>query len=262
MPTELKIRWQGDARGLADKRLSLSAFGEPLTLLLAALRRIATNLVTDALEDKNVGRLANAARQLDIEIFDLVKESSGFDGLITITAPTAGENLDLFQNLAENSGAQLLDAINSERNGILKNASVRKYLKALPPGVTYQSYELHDNGRVLREVSFGEMHIPSLPPDLPYIAHYSGRIVGVGFEPGKSEVRVKTAAATVALSATAEQVDSALELRGADVLAVAVVRGSTHRLLILQDSQLPINRSTRDAAIFARWDGLLQRLAQ
>src|SRR5689334_3751010 len=111
MPTELRIRWQGDTRGLADKRLSLSAFGEPLNLLLVALRRIATNLVTDAFEDKNIGRFANAARQLDIEIFDLVKESSGFDGLITLTAPSPGENLELFQNLADSAGVQLLDAI-------------------------------------------------------------------------------------------------------------------------------------------------------
>jgi hypothetical protein len=66
VPTELKIEWEGVAPGLADKRLSLSAFGEPLTILLAALRRIASNLVGDALEEKNVGRFTNAARQLDI----------------------------------------------------------------------------------------------------------------------------------------------------------------------------------------------------
>ncbi|HEX7681352.1 MAG TPA: hypothetical protein VF713_24675 [Thermoanaerobaculia bacterium] len=262
MPTELKIRWQGDARGLPEKRLSLSAFGEPLNLLLKALRRIATNLATDASEDKKVGRLANAARQLDIEIFDLVRESSGFDGVITLGAPALGENLVLFENLAQSAGLRLLEAIDDERNGIARNAGVRNYLESLPPGITFQSYVLHDNGKAIGDVSFGEMTITSLPPDLPHIAHYVGKIIGVGFEPGKPEVRVKTANATVSLSASADHVEKALDLRGSEIIAVAVVQGSSHRLLIIQDSQSPINTSTRDVVVFDRWNGILRRLAQ
>jgi hypothetical protein len=262
VPTELKIRWQGDARGLPDKRLSLSAFGEPLSLLLKALKRIATNLATDASEDKKVGRLANAARDLDIEIFDLVRESSGFDGLITLGAPALGENLSLFENLAQSAGRRLLEAIDDERNGIARNASVRNYLHSLPKGVTYQTYVLHDNGKTIGEVSFGEMSISALPPDLPHIAHYIGKIVGVGFEPGRSEVRIKTTTAQVSLSASTEHVEKALSLRGSEVIAVAVVQGSSHRLLIIQDSQSPLNTSTRDAAVFERWNGVLRRLAQ
>lgn len=226
------------------------------------LRRIATNLVGDALEDKNIGRFASAARQLDIELSDLVKESSGIDSLITLTPPTPGENLELFQNLPENVGMQLLDAIDSERRGILKNARVRQYLRALPLGITQQSYWLHENGRILREVSFGAMDISILPPDLPYIVHCVGKVVGVGFEPGRPEVRVKTETATVTLSATSQQVDRALDLRYSSVTAVTVVQGTAHRLLILQASHLPIYRSTRDAAVFDRWRGVLQRLAQ
>jgi len=122
MPTELKIKWEGVAPGLAEKRLSLSAFGEPLTILLAALRRIASNLVGDALEEKNVGRFTNAARQLDIEISDLVRESSGFDSVITLT-PLLGENMPLWDYLPENAGTQLLDAIDAERRGILKTVT-------------------------------------------------------------------------------------------------------------------------------------------
>ena len=261
MPTELKIRWEGVAPGLPEKRLSVSAFGEPLTILLAALRRIATNLVGDALEDKNVGRFANVARQLDIEIFDLVKESSGFDSVITLAPPSPGENLELFQNLPENVGMQLLDAIDSERRGELKNARVRQYLRALPLGIARQTYRLHQNGNTLREVSFGAMDISALPPDLPYIAQYIGKVVGVGFEPGRPEVRIRTEAASVTLLATSQQVDTALDLRYSTVRAIAVIQGASHRLLILQESHLPVNRSTRDAAVYERWQGVLQRLA-
>lgn len=261
MPTELKIKWEGVAPGLPEKRLSLSAFGEPLTTLLAALRRIATNLVGDALEEKNIGRFANAARQLDIELTDLVKESSGFDSVITLT-PMAGDNLKLFDDLAQNASIQLLDAIDSERQGNLKNASVRKYLRMLPLGITRQTYLLHSNGTTLRHISFGTMDISVLPPDLPFVATYVGKVVGVGFEPGKPEVRIKTDTTTVALASTTKQVDAALELRYSTVKAVAVVQGNAHRLLILQDSHLPIHRSTRDAMIFQKWAGVLKRLAQ
>jgi hypothetical protein len=261
VPTELKKKWEGVAHGLPEKRLSVSAFGEPLTILLAALRRIATNIVGDAFEEKNVGRFANAARQLDIEITDLVKESSGFDSVITLT-PLAGDNLKLFDDLAENASMQLLDAIDSERQGTLKNANVRKYLRALPLGITRQSYWLHNNGNVLREISFGIMDISVLPPELPYLATYLGKVVGVGFEPGRPEVRIKTDTTTVVLTSTTKQVDAALELRYSTVKAVAVVQGSTHKLLILQESHLPIHRSTRDIAIFQKWDGVLRRLAQ
>jgi hypothetical protein len=262
MPTELKIRWEGDARGLSEKRLSLSAFGEPLKLLLVALKRIASTLATDAFGDKNVGRLANAARQLDIEISELVHGSSGFNSVLSLGTPAVGDNLALFENLAETAGLRLLEAIDSERRGVVKNAAVRNYLRSLPTGITYQSYEIHDNGKAIGNVSFGGMSIPSLPPDLPHIAHYVGQIVGVGFEPGKSEVRVKTDKGIVTLTATTAHVDTALALRGADVLAVAVVQGTSHRLLILQGSQLPINQSTRDIAVFDRWSGILRRLAQ
>jgi hypothetical protein len=262
VPTELKIKWQGVAPGVPEGRLSLGAFSEPLTILLASLRRIATNLVGDAVEGKNIGRFANAARQLDIEITDLVRESSGFDSVITLT-PSVGENLPLFQELTQQAGFQLLDSIDSERRGVLRNASVRNYLRALPQGISHQTYTLHDNGTVLKQVSFGSVELSEVPGDLPCVVHYIGNVIGVGFEPGRPEVRIKTdAATTVTLAATQKQVDVALGLRFDKIRAVAVDQGGSRRLLILQEVNRPINRSTRDAAIFDRWEGVLRRLAQ
>jgi hypothetical protein len=263
MAVELKIKWEGQAQGLPDKRLSLGAFGEPLTLLLAALRRIATNIVGNALEGRqtSVGRFANAARQLDIEIFDLVRDSSGFDGVITFTPPT-GDNLPLFTDLAERAGGDLLDALEGESQGVARNSRVRDYLRSLPAGLSHQSYSLHRNGTILRQVSFGEALLPEFPHDLPYIAHYQGDIVGVGFEPGRSEVRIKTESGSVACFAEPEQVNKALALRGTKILAVAVVQGNAHRLLVLQDAKTPLPTSTRERAVYDRWQGVLRRLAQ
>lgn len=261
MSLEIKIRWEGTAPGLTDKRLSLSAFGEPLAKLLAALRRIASNIVTEALEDKARGRFAGAARQLDIEIADLIKGSSGFDGVITVrTSP--GDTFPLLNELGKNAGTKLLDALQYESQGAATNAIVRNYLRSLPAGITRQDYSLHSNGRVLKEISFGEAALPELPPEMPSIAQYLGSIVGVGFEPGRPEVRIKTEAGSATLAATAEQVEAALGLRDVRVKAVAVVQGSEQRLLVLQRSGLPLVRASRQEAIYDRWQGVLRRLAQ
>jgi len=261
VPVELKIKWEGLAPGLAEKRLSVSAFGEALTNLLAGLRRIATNIVGDAFEEKSVrGRFANAARRLDIEITELVRESSGFDSVITFATPV-GDTLPLL-DLAEIAGTQLLDALDSESRGIAKSANIRRYLQSLPKGITQQNYWLRQNGTLLKHVSFGEALLPEIPSDIPYIARYLGNIVGVGFEPGRPEVKLKTEDRTVTLAATSEQVDRALLLRDLKVRAIAVVEGNVERLLIVQDAQLPLNHSTREIAVYQRWEGALKRLAQ
>ncbi len=261
MPTELKIKWEGTAPGLAEGRLSLSAFGEPLKLLLASLRRIATNKVSDDIEESNVGRFAKEAKQLDIEITDLVKESSGFDSLITFTDPYSVES-SLLASLQEKVGRELLEAIDDERQGVLRNSGVRRYLQSLPKGIAKQTYALHRNGTTLKEVSFTSTSISDVPPELPFIANYIGKVVGLGFEPGKLEVKIKTDRAVVHVSATAKQVESALNLRHSTVRAVVVSAETGQRLLFIQDVNDPVYKSTRDAAIYERWNELLVRLAQ
>jgi hypothetical protein len=263
MPTQLKIKWEGTAPGLADRRLSISAFGESLTILLAALRRIAGNVVGEAIGEKKsgTGRFTNEARQLDIEIFDLVRESSGFDSLISITPP-ADDTLPLFGDLAEFAGTSLLDAIDLERRGTARNHRVRSYLQSLPRGITKQTYQLHSNGTVIKEVSFSSVDLPLLPSDLPYLCEYTGKIVGVGFEPGRAEVRIKTEDSHAILAATPKQVEAALELRHSQVHVLAVCYGDNRRLLILREVGLPIYRPTQQEGIFKRWASLLERLAQ
>jgi hypothetical protein len=247
---------------LNAKRLSLGAFGEPLTLLLLALRRIATNIVAEAFDDRPPrGRLTSEAKRLDIEIGELIKDSSGFDG--TITVATAPYNTQPLFDLAESAGSQLLDALDSESHGIPRNSSIQKYLRALPTGINRQTYWLHKNGKPLREVTFGEPVFPDLPVDVPYIAEYLGNIIGVGFEPGRFEVKIKPEdGGVVTLAATSDQVDSALSLRDTKARIIAVVHTNSHRLVVLQDAEKPLNRSTREAAVFEHWSGALARLAK
>lgn len=264
MAVQLDIVWDGEAPGLQDHRLSLGAFGDALTSLLAALRRIATNIVGNAMEGETaeVGRLATAARQLDIQIEAIKGGSSGFVGVVSIHTPQ-GESMQLFNELPETAGTQLLEAVESESKGILKNSAVRRYLRALPSGVYRQVYVLHDNGREFKRVELGSMAISEVLSDLPYLAEVHGRIVGVGFEPGKNEVRIKSDEGThLTLMASSLHVDNALVLRNSHIKALAVIQESGSRLLRLQEADKGWSVPSREDAIFKRWEGLLRRLAQ
>ena len=87
--------------------------------------------------------------------------------------------------------------------------------------------------------------------------------MGVGFEPGKNEVRIKSDDGHhLTLTATALHVENALELRSAPIRAIAVMQESGPRLLRLQEAGTGWSVPSRDEAIFKRWDGLLRRLAQ
>ncbi|MEK6322501.1 MAG: hypothetical protein AABN33_12550 [Acidobacteriota bacterium] len=265
MPTQLKIVWEGSAPGLAEHRLSLGAFGVPLTLLLAAVRRIASNTVSMAVDEKVTGRFADPARQLDVQIDKLVEGSSGFEGVCTFD-PTPGTNaLLFFRDLVEQTTITLLDALEAESKGQLRHSFVRKYLRSLPPGVARQTYTLHDNGREIhRPVVIEDMMLQDLPDDLPYLKELTGNIIGVGFEPGRTEVRIKSEAEQISLAATAGQVENALDLRHSEVQALAVI-GRQPRLLRLQPpNSLAINVTPEyiEQHIFKRWDALLRRLAE
>ena len=264
MAVKLEIVWEGDAPGLQEHRLSLGAFGDALTCLLAALRRIATNIVGAAVEGETaeVGRFANAARQLDIQIEGIKGNCSGFTGLVSIHTPQ-GENMQLFDDLPQAAGMQLLEAVESESKGTLKNVGVRRYLRALPIGVHRQVYVLHQNGREFKRVELGGMVLSDLLSDLPYLAEVHGRVMGVGFEPGKNEVRIKSDdGRNFTLSASALHVENALEFRNSPIKALVVMQDSGSRLLRLQQAGMGWSVPSRDTAVFGKWDGLLGILAQ
>ncbi|MBF6567981.1 MAG: hypothetical protein IVW54_03785 [Candidatus Binataceae bacterium] len=263
MAIELKIKWDGTASGLAENRLSLSAFGASLPLLLGGLRRIASNIVRDAMDEKQAttGRLAKAANQLDIEITDLVKGSTGFQSVVSVNTPS-GATFPLF-DLAERAGYGLLEALDAEGHGIPKNLPIRRFLASLPQGITEQAYSLYQNGSVLREVILRDAVLPEIPAEVPYLVQYLGSVVGVGFPPGKAEVKIKAeSGSTATLVATAEQVETALQLRQSDVIALGVVHDGSHRLLNLRDAKEEPKPFVRESAIYGRWQGVLKRLAQ
>ena len=263
--SDLKIRWQGDnVPGIAEKRLSLNAFAKPLELLLIALRRIATQMVSTAIEgdQPRSGRFANVARWIDIELVDIAHQSTGADALVVFHNPP--DELNLWGDIPSRATVELLDAIEMESKGQVRNWSVRNYLRELPPLLTHQVYE-YTNGTAKKRVEVGNIDLKTLPPDLPVLKELEGYIVGVGFEPGRPEVRIKSETATTSLTATERTVDQALRMRHDRVRSLSVHVASRSRLIRLNrssDARPAFTPQAVEEHIFKRWDGLLERLAK
>lgn len=263
---QLRIRWDGDVPGLAEHRISLAGFGNALANLLSALRRIATQMVTSAVENEQprFGRFASIARQLDIEIVSIEHGSGGFNGLITFQE--SPEMLPIFGEIPERVAVELLDSIDEESKGNLRNSSVRRYLNSLPSGLHKQTYEFHLNGDVRKRVEIGDLKIGEIPTDLPYLVESEGSIIGVGFEPGRNEIKVKQDAGGIAnLSSNAETVERALAMRHDKVRTLSVHTSKGTRVITLKlaaDSRYKLDPETAKKHIFKRWENVLRQLAK
>ncbi len=265
MNSEIKIRWDGEVAGAAEHRLSLAAFAEPMTNLLAALRRIATQMVSTALDSDRPksGRFATVARQIDIEITSIEGGSTGFNGLVSFHQPT--DELPLFADLPERAVSELLDSIERESSGHTSNWAVRKYLSSLPPTIHTQTYELVQDGKTRKRVQIGDVRLAEIPEEFPFLREVEGSVIGLGFEPGKSEVRVKAEMASANFDANEEQVERALEIRKEPVRSLGVYGGKRARLLRISNANEPRFQITDKAIeehIFQRWSGVFARLAK
>lgn len=268
MAPELKITWDGTAPGLAAHRLSVGAFGEPLRLLLWALQRVATQIVSNAVADGEkspVGRIANVAKNIDIEIESIKQNSSGVNALVTFREPPVPQQVELFGNLVEKATMELLDGIERESKGQPTLAVARRYLYSLPQGTTKQRYEFV-NGGAPKIVEIGEVKHAEIPLDLPYLISLEGSVTGVGFEPAKNEVRIRTEEiSSINISASAEDVAKALDVRKDKIRAMAVHVGNKARLIALRRASEPVFKFDADAAkkhIFERWDNVLKALSK
>ncbi len=261
---EIRIHFDGDVAGVEAHRLSISAFGKPLEQFLSALRRTASQLVSQAVDSEapDVGRFNNIARQLDIEI-EGIGEGSVVLKAVLPYRHAEGE-LPLFADLPKRAAELLFDGIERESRGETVSGAARRYLRTLPQGLTKQVYEIYEGGKMTKQVQIGSIALSAEPEDLPFLREYAGNIVGIGFEPGKSEVRVKTASAVTAIEALPSDIERALSLRNQPVQALAVHNAKGSRLLVLGSE---IKREKPDlkrasSAIFDQWGAVFAELAK
>lgn len=257
--TQLEITWDGPIPSLAEQRISLSLFGPALNHLLVATRRIASNMVSKALEPAETGRFANEARQVDVEIAGVLNNSSGVSAVLTFQSPDAQQ--PLFNQLTEAVGVEFLESIEEEANGHLKNSSVRRYLQALPYALTRQKYFLHENGRAIKTVVVGAMNLARIGFNLPELREVTGRVSGVSFSPAPDEVRIRSDVGHVTALASPQNVQRALDLRETVVRAVIVSEQTGDRLLSLEDTSLPRYRPDPEYFLFKKWEKALRELA-
>jgi hypothetical protein len=259
---QLDITWDGSVAGVAEHRLSLTAFGPALEKLLTAAKRIASNAVTNAAEPSETGRLAKLAHGIDIQIAGVVGSSTGVQGLLTFDAPANYQDR-LFFSLPERTGLELVESIESENAGESRNIAVRNFLRALPPGLNRQRYLLHEGDRVIKDLNLGAVAVPEGMLSLPYLQEIIGMVTGVGFDPGRSEVRVKTDdAANISAMASEQQVNNALGLRHEKVRALLLHSEAIgNKLLTLASEESARPTFSDEEYIFEKWGRALQELA-
>lgn len=261
---ELKIKWDGQLDSLNQKRLSVGLFAAPLQKLLAAVRRTASNILREGSNRKETatGRFASEADQIDIQIVDLLRQSTGIQSIISVQAPQVPQMAMFNEKLAEDSMDRVLLEIERESRGIRRSDRVREYLEALPSGLTHQDYWLYVDGNLVRDVHIGPLALPTGLDAVPYLVEITGKVIGVGFPPGTNTVRIKdNDGSEISLASNNENVLRALEIRDGDVRVLAIVRDSNKRLLRIQSLHEARVRLDENV-IFEQWRTLLGRLAQ
>ncbi|WP_437286585.1 hypothetical protein [Sorangium sp. So ce406] len=251
MGVELKVTFEGDEPGLAQHRLSLSSFGEPLKLLLDALQRTASGILASALDDADYGtqggRLASDAKLLDLELASL-ETGSAAPTFVCTARPGPQLRIPDFDVLGEQAVLRLVQDLDAERQGKPVNGSARKYLRSLPAGVRVQRYSAYADGNLIADVQFGELALPSAPVPVARLVRLRGRIVSAGFDPGSSYVAIRTSSRTVRCAASSEQVERALPLRHKEVVA-AVLDGQKPSLVWILDAATPPPRVPIESTI-------------
>jgi hypothetical protein len=215
----------------------------------------------NAAEPSETGRLAALSHGIDIQIAGIIEGSAGIATLMTFDAPVSYQP-DLFFSLPERTGMELVDSIEAESKGEYRNALVRQFLFALPKSLTRQHYKLHENGRIIKDISLGAVSLPEGMLSLPYLQEITGMVTGVGFDPGRNEVRLKSDdAAQLTAIAEPEQVNKALNLRQEKVRALVLQTEVAAKLLTLTDNESRRPAYSEEEYIFARWSEAFQELA-
>ena len=185
--SEIKIRWDGDIPGVEQRRLSIGAFGEALSQLLLSLRRIATQMVSNAVDQErpSTGRFAISPEERHRD-HEYRRRVHRIDGVVTFVQPP--DELPFFADLPQRAMFELMDSIDRESKGQPSDFSVRKYLELLPRGVHRHVYEIYDDGATTpsKRIEVGDVKLPEVPEEFPFIRDIVGDVLGVGSPPAKA----------------------------------------------------------------------------
>lgn len=263
MAVQLKIRFDGTTEGVSEHKLELGAFGDALKQLVASIRRIASSMVTEAMEQPH-GRLARGA---ELRVF-LDSISGGCVQLnMEVAAPPVpvGFSGNLFDDLAERTAEKFIKALGDEGRGVTRSAQARKFLSFIPSGVTSQKYEAWSDGKLLCEATLGAVKLADEMVDFPVVVKAEAKIAGITFEPNL-EVRFDAGGGTkFTCSASRDMIDKAIVLHKETVAIVATLLGNKGRLLWIGEPSsfpAPMSKNERSNHVLSRWKNTLAELAK
>lgn len=266
MATKLTIRWDGDTPGLRDHALSIASWNGALSTLLAAVRWSASSIVQNETNNPNYGgrggRLSNRVAALDLHIVAIRDGCVNID-MVPVFPPSPQQ--DLFEDeLARRALEHVVKCIGDEANSEPRSAPIRKFLRAIPEGVTSQFYRLEVDGEELITREISSTSLPVEPTNLPALRRIDGQIIGVEFEPAQPRVKVRSNGQTIQLSATPSQVEDAIKLRARPV-TLMTVSGPAPRIIWLAPAESPPVAppdEPRATQLIEQWEHTLARLAR
>lgn len=261
----LSIQFDGDTPGLAEHSLSLKEFGHSLRLLLSGLQRTASDLLAEAAEGGQArrGRLHNEARRLDVQLRS-VEDCCVVLNMRCLLEPQP-EQREMFEeldSLPQRAAIRFVEGIKDESQGRVRCAPARKFLASLPSSLNSQTYKVHAGGKLVSEVQVGGVELEEVQ-ESPYLLRFEGELSAVSFPPGRPRITIQAGPRSLSLSATEDQVDHALHLRGQTVSVAAIVLpGKRPRLLWVRNLAEAEDLSFMKAKdyVFRRWDEVLRRL--
>lgn len=270
MKPTLTITYGGDSEAIRRGSLSVAEFGPALNQLLTAVRRTAS-AVASGKEGRvsSRGSIADAAKLMDIHITGISHGSLIVQTDIVDSSPVTDAYLfpkgDI-ERLPEITMIRLLEDMQAESEGKVRNDSVRKYLGLLPESVHHQRYTLTRGKELLVDFSVGQVELADCPPSLPNLDRIAGRVTALCVEEGKETVSIRSHRKRWTLFASADLVQRAYELKSQEILATIVAGGDSEnlpRLIRLDEFEPPAPSSEeRINYIVETWSGALSELAK
>lgn len=266
---EFRIRFDGNASGLAEHRLSIAEFGPAMVKLLAAVRLAAQEAAGGKANANQRYKASKIGKQFDLQLATITDGCVNLSFLIVPFAIGSGIDAvsDDFNRVAEKTAELVVRDLDAEWNSTSPtgNLAVRRFFESLPAGVQQQEYGAYSGGRLIRKTELVARESNDMARvEVPRLADIQGRIFGVRFDPPRIDIR-DAAGAIHRCRSTSNLIQTALDLRENPVAAKVLVRRDGVRLLILRGAGARVfvpTANERRKHLYTKWDGTLRKLAE
>jgi hypothetical protein len=262
----LSLHFEGDFPGIAEKKLSISAFGSVLPKLLIAVRKSIEVSMGTAVNEVERRRGTNkTAGQFDLQLKKISDGSLAME--FEVFFKDSGEG-DEFLALAEKGVTRFVDEVEHEWNHDANSTtSVHRFLNSLPEGIIKQKYEARSGDQVLRSLNLnGRGHNSDAKRGLSRLVEISGDVHSITFDAKFGSVKLKDREGDIhGCKATERITEMAVSYHKISVIGTVLRNGDKQRLLILRPRGEDVCKLTpqeRSHYLVERWANVLKRLGE